>query len=88
MDLILLIYLCVQIGRKAREHGLSASAWRWRLALTWLGCEFLGLIIGTMLFGFDRNDPIGLAMFAFACAFGGYLLVKASLDKKIDSTSA
>ena len=81
MDLIILIFLAWQIGEKAKAKGLSSLKWRWRLVLTWLGFELCGGLLGIMLFGFDKNDMIGLALFALACAFGGYLLVKATLDK-------
>lgn len=86
MDFILLIFLCWQIGKKAEQKGLRSGPWRLRLVLTWLGFEFAGMLLGILLFGFNKNDMVGLAAFALACAFGGYLYVKAALDKKIDQS--
>lgn len=84
MDVILLVIFCIQIGNKAKQHGLDARRWRWRLILTWLSLEFFGLFMGVLLFGYDKDNLFGLALFAFACAFGGYLLVKAALNKKVN----
>lgn len=84
MDIILLIFFCIQIGKIARRKGLNVAAWRWRLVFVWLGFEFLGLMIAVMLFGFHKDNLFGLAAFAIACAFGGYLMLKATLDKKPD----
>lgn len=81
MDIILLIFFCIRIGNAAKAKGLSASAWRWRLVFVWLAFEFFGLVIAIMLFGFQKDNLFGLAAFALACAFGGYLLVKARLEK-------
>jgi hypothetical protein len=81
MDLILLIFLCWQIGKKAVQKGLKPWPWRFRLILMWLSFEFIGLYIGVKIFGFNKEDLLGLFAFALACAFGGYLLVKASLDR-------
>ena len=82
MDIILLIFLCIHIGKAARRKGLNVAAWRWRLVFVWLGFEFMGLLVAVMLFGFQKDNLFGLAAFALACAFGGYLMVKASLDRK------
>ena len=87
IDLILLIFLCRQIGNIARRKGLAPRKWIFNTVLTWLGFELIGLFIGVMLFGFDKNDEkslYGLMAFAMACGFGGYLLVKSTLDKKPD----
>ena len=83
MDIFLLIFFCIRIGKTARAHGLNPARWRWRLVFSWLGFEFCGFLLGVMLFGYDKNNMLGLAAFALACAFGGYLIVKASLHKKI-----
>ncbi|MFT3909467.1 MAG: hypothetical protein QM737_08590 [Ferruginibacter sp.] len=89
MDLIVLIFLVFHIGKKAKEKGLNAGAWRLRLVLTWLLFEFTGFVIGAQLFhvNIDRllagkmEEFSGLALFSFVCGFGGYLLIKYRLDK-------
>ncbi len=85
LEIIALIFLCKHIGTIADRKGLSPGQWKLFTVLAWLGFEFAGVIIGVMLFGFNRNELFGLMAFAIACAFGGYLLVKAILEKKPDS---
>lgn len=84
MDLILLIFLCMQTGKLAEKKGLKASSWRWRLIGIWLLFEFVGLYIGALIFGLTKENFFGVSLFALAFAFGGYLLVKANLEKRPD----
>lgn len=84
MDIILLVFLSWYIGKKAKQKGLKPGQWKLRLVLVWLCFEFMGFFLGVQLFGFSKDNMIGLAAFALVCAFGGYLIVKASLDKKAD----
>lgn len=89
MDIIVLIFLVFHIGKKAKTKGLNPGPWRLRLVLTWLIFEFAGFFIGAQLFQININNLLagkmdelsGLALFSFACAFGGYLLIKYRLDK-------
>lgn len=88
MDLILLIFLCWQIGKTAEKKGFKAAVWRWRLVGVWLLFELIGFYIGAGLFGMTKDNfkdkYFGVSLFSLAFAFGGYLLVKNSLDKKAD----
>jgi uncharacterized membrane protein YfcA len=84
LEIIALIFLCRKIGNTAERKGLKPGQWKLFTVLAWIAAEFIGVIIGIMLFGFDRNDLLGLMLFAVACAFGGYLLVKTILDKQPD----
>ena len=89
MDLIVLIFLVLYIGRKAKEKGLNPGPWKLRLVLIWLLFEVAGFLIGAQLFQVNINsiltgkmdDLSGLSLFSFACAFGGYLIIKYKLDK-------
>ncbi len=89
MDIIVLIFLVLHIGRKAKAKGLNPGPWKLRLVLIWLLFEVAGFLIGAQLFHVNINNILtgkmdnlsGLSLFSFACAFGGYLLVKCRLDK-------
>ncbi len=81
MDIILLVFLAWHIGNKAREKKLDVFRWRLRMVLTWIAFELGGGLLGILFFGYDPKNLMGLAAFALACAFGGYLMVKAALDK-------
>ncbi|HPH85245.1 MAG TPA: hypothetical protein PLC48_07275 [Ferruginibacter sp.] len=84
LEIIALIFLCRKIGNTAERKGLKPGQWKLFTVLAWIAAEFIGVVLGIMLFGFDRNNLFGLMLFAVACAFGGYLLVKMILDKQPD----
>ena len=97
MDLIILYFLCKKIGKIALAKGLNAGRWKLYTALSFLGAEIFGLNFGFATFGngnladltkLAKEDPAGVAGIAalgLICAFGGYLIVKANLDKKPDN---
>ncbi len=79
MDIIVLIFLCINIGRQAASKGLSASRWRLYTVIAWITMELLGFVMGVGLFG--TGNMFGLYLFSFACAVGGYLFVRFQLEK-------
>ncbi len=79
MDIIILIYLCIKIGQKAVLKGLSPGRWRLYTIIAWVSAEVLGFMLGVMLFG--QGNLFGLLLFSFACAVGGYLIVRYQFDK-------
>lgn len=82
LEILALIFLTRSIGEKAKRKGLPAGRWKLYLVLAWFGAEVLGFILGAMLFG--NQNLVGLMLFAMACAFGGYLLIRYNLDKYPD----
>ena len=56
----------------------------------WLLFELIGFYIGAGLFGLTKDNLkekfFGVSLFSLAFAFGGYLLLKAKLDKKPNVT--
>ena len=85
VELIALFFLCRHIGSLAERKGLPRGQWMLFNVLAWIACEFTGAVIWMMLFGFNKNDLLGIMGFSLACAFGGYLIIKAILDKKPDA---
>lgn len=83
LEIILLIFLTKNIGALAERKGLPARKWKWITVGAWLGFEFIGVIIGILMFG--QDNLAGLMLFAIVCAFGGYLAVKYNLDKRPDN---
>ncbi|MEX0635543.1 MAG: hypothetical protein WD135_02155 [Ferruginibacter sp.] len=78
IEIIVLFFLGRQISRMASLKGLSPNKWILKLILAWVSAEILGVILGITLFGL--GNLVGLMMFALACAFGGYLLVRNRLE--------
>jgi hypothetical protein len=84
LEIILLIYLCKNIGNLAIQKGLPPARWKWYTIISWILFEMMGFTIGQMAFGLDMSNMIGLMLFALASAFGGYLIVRRNLEQKPD----
>ncbi|RYY65937.1 MAG: hypothetical protein EOO13_16490 [Chitinophagaceae bacterium] len=84
LDIIILVFLVIQVGNKARRKGLNVLKWRVLLVVAWITAEFLGLLLGVMLLGYDQANLPSLLLIGIVSAFGGYLLIKYNLDKYPD----
>lgn len=84
IEIIALIFLVTQIGKKAKLKGLNVLKWRMLTVAAWIGAEFLGLMLGVALLGFNETTLVKLMLIGIVSAFGGYLLVKYNLDKYPD----
>ena len=82
MDVIVLIFLIIEIGKLAKRKGLSALKWRFNLAFAWIIGELIGLFFGIIFFG--RDNTVSWALLAFGCALSSYLLIKKHLTKLPD----
>lgn len=97
IDIIALYFLCKRNGILAIQKGLNASKWKWYTILGWFTAEIVGLIFAILLFGksnlenlndinsLEKNNFYGLAAMGLISAFGGYLIVKAILEKMPDA---
>ena len=83
IEIIALIVLAMHIGKVADRKGQKPGKWQLRVVVGWITAEILGFIIGALLFG--TGNLIGLMLFALISAVGGYLIVKAQLDKIPDN---
>jgi hypothetical protein len=79
LEIIALIFLCKKTGQTAASKGLPPGRWKMYTVLAWFSAEILGFFLGGMLFG--TGNLFGHFLFALVCAVGGYLVVKAILDK-------
>ena len=83
LEIIALVLLSRQIGQLAVRKGLPSLRWKLYLIGAWVGLELVGVIIGLALFG-DGN-LVGVGLFGLMCGIGGYLLVRAYLNKLTDA---
>ncbi|WP_301921269.1 hypothetical protein [Ferruginibacter sp.] len=83
IEIIALFFLCKKNGELAVQKGLSPVRWKWYTIAGWLIAEFTGLLLGMLLFG--NANLYGLMAMGIVSAFGGYLYVKALLEKKPDT---
>jgi hypothetical protein len=83
IEIIALFFLCRKNGSLAKQKGLPPRAWWLNTIAAWVVAEMVGVFLGLALFG--QGNLSGLMALALVSAFGGYLLVKAILEKKPDA---
>lgn len=84
LDLLILVFIVIHIGNKARRKGQNVFKWRLLTVVAWLAAEFFGLLIGVAILGFSKEVFFNLMIIGLVSAFGGYLLVRYNLDKYPD----
>lgn len=84
IDIIILIFAAIHIGKIATRKGLKPGLWRFYTVIAWLAAEFAGIIIGVMFFGIDNLMPT--ILLAIGAAAGSYFILKANLENRPDNT--
>ncbi len=82
LEIIALIFLTKNIGRLAAKKGLKSSTWKIYLIAGWFVLEFIGIIIGLMIFG--KDNIISIELLAIAFAITSYFVIKERLNKMPD----
>jgi len=89
-----LIFLCKKIGILANQKGVNARLWKFYTVCGWMIAQIIGGLFYQIFFGplnitsfsdidkIDKSILYGFAAMAWIFAFGGYLIVKAILEKK------
>ena len=96
LDIIILFFLCRNIGRMARAKGLTPLRWQLFTIVAWIVCEIIGMNLALGWMGYAEIKTLnammaiiikhpGIVMFSLFCAFGGALLVRYSLERKPDA---
>ena len=83
IEIIILIFLCIQIGKLAKKKGLKRNTWILYTVLSWIGGEFIGVIAGLAIF--DKSNLVSIMLTGLAGAIGGYFIIKHQLDKLPDN---
>jgi len=82
LEIIALIFLTRQIGRMAADKGLKPGIWKFYTVLAWIAGEFLGAVVGVLIFG--TENIFSVILVAIAGAVTGYFIIKANLSKRPD----
>jgi hypothetical protein len=82
LEIIALIFLAKEIGRIAVDKGLKPGTWKLYMVLAWIAGEFVGAVIGVLIFGVD--NLISVELVAVTGAITGYIILKNNLSKKPD----
>jgi hypothetical protein len=82
IEIIALIFLSRYIGNLAFQKGLSSGWWRFYTVIAWLLFEFIGAIIGIIIF--DKTNFVSIVLVAYASAITSFYILKAYLNKLPD----
>ena len=82
LEIIALIFLCKKNGELAARKGLKPGTWKVFTVLAWLVAEIAGMLVAISALG--TGNLIGTMAIGLFCAFGGYLAIKYTLEKKPD----
>ena len=82
LEIIAIIFLSRKNGELAVEKGLKHSTWSFISGISWVGMEFVGAIVGYLVFG--RDNLISVYILAIGMAISGYFIVRNILLKKPD----
>lgn len=83
IEIIVLVILVIHIGKVASRKGEKPAKWRILTVIAWVAAEVVGVMLGIIFFG--TGNLIGLMLLGLISAVGGYLIVKAQLDKIPDT---
>jgi hypothetical protein len=82
IEVVVLIFLTRRIGRLAIQKGLNPISWKLYTLLGWIVAELAGCFLAMLLFG--NSNLVAILSIGLLSAFGGYLIVRAILEKKPD----
>ncbi len=83
MDVIVLIFLAIEIGKLATKKGLSSTRWVINLVLAWVLGELTGGVIGIFIFG--KDNIFSWLLIAWGVALSSYFFIKNYLIKQPNS---
>jgi hypothetical protein len=85
LEILAIIFLTKKNGVLAIKKGLKPGTWKLYTVVAWITTEIIGMIVGISFMGIGTDNILGLAGIGLASAFGGYLIVRAILEKKPDA---
>jgi len=82
LQIVLIFFLIRRNGALAIRKGLKVVPWKLFTALAWFAAELTGWLLGALLFG--NTNIVAISSIGLLSAFGGYLIVRAILERKPD----
>ena len=83
LEIIALYYLTRYIGNVAMAKGLKPGKWKLYTILAWISAEIIGAVFAISIFG--KDNLFAVYSITILSAFGGYLYIKATIEKKPDA---
>lgn len=82
LEIIALVFLTREVGRLAHDKGVKPQTWKIYTIIGWILFEFIGCIVGVLIFGKDNLFSVILVGLAFAVT--SYFIIKSILNKLPD----
>jgi hypothetical protein len=82
IEIIVLVFLTIEIGKLAREKGLKPLTWRIYNVVGYITAEIFGAVIGFMIFG--KENLISVMLVGIMFAISSYFIIRAQLNKLPD----
>ena len=82
LEIIAIVFLSRNIGNLAQRKGLKRGWWIFYTVIAWIVAEFIGAIVGLLIF--QTEEPLAAYPFAIAFAIGSYFILRAILSRKPD----
>ncbi|MEQ1554362.1 MAG: hypothetical protein ABL929_09305 [Ferruginibacter sp.] len=82
MDILILVFLVIKIGKLALQKGLNTKKWKWNLILAWIAGELIGMLIGVAFFG--KENIFSCVLLAWGFALTAYFMLLNYLNKLPD----
>ncbi len=82
LEIIALIFLTREIGKLAHDKGLKPVTWKIYTVCSWIITEFLGIVVGVMIFG--KYNLVSIMLVGLTFAITSYFIIKAQLNKLPD----
>jgi hypothetical protein len=85
LEIIALILITKYIGKLALQKGLKPLPWKVYTIICWLFFEIIGMAFGVFILG--QRGLMPLMLLGLISAFGGFLLIRAILQKQPDNNN-
>ena len=76
LEVLLLIYLCKELGKIIRNKGRKPRGYQWMLVLFWIVGEAIGMVVGVILTGNTGGAYVTALLGAAAGAAGVFIIAK------------
>ncbi len=83
IEIIVLVFLCINMGKLAQSKGLKRKTWIIYTILSWIAGEIIGVFAGFVIF--EKTNIVSIMLMGLAGAIGGYFIIKHQLNKLPDS---
>ncbi len=84
LEIIVIVFVCIHNKNLAVQKKLKPFPWIMYTIAAWVTVEIIGLGLAVFVLNISTSNLLGLTGIGLFSGFGGYLIVRAVLEKKAD----